>query len=41
MEDITDPKYNHAKGICKDFETKNLGKYHNLYLKTLETLECY
>ena len=24
MEDITDLDYNHAKRVCKDFETKNL-----------------
>ena len=39
MEDITDPKCNHAKRICKDFETKNLAKYRSLYPKTLE--KCY
>ena len=22
-----------AKRVCKDFDTKNLGKYHDLYLK--------
>ena len=30
MEDITDGDYEHAKGVWKDFEIKNLGKYHNL-----------
>ena len=24
----------HAKSICKDFEIKNLGEYHDLYLKS-------
>ena len=24
----------HAKKVCKDFEIKNLGKYHDLYLKS-------
>ena len=23
----------HTKTVCKDFEIKNLGDYHNLYLK--------
>ena len=23
----------HAKTVCKDFEIKSLGDYHNLYLK--------
>ena len=31
MEDITDADYAHARKVCKDFEIKNLGKYHNLY----------
>ena len=34
MEEITDSDYIHAKGICKDFEIKNLGQYHYLYLKS-------
>ena len=28
MEDITD--YIHAKRVCKDFEIKSLGEYHDL-----------
>ena len=34
MEDITDADYMHAKRFCKDFEIKNSGEYHNLYLKS-------
>ena len=30
MEDITDADYSHAKRVCKDFEIKNLGEYHDL-----------
>ena len=37
MEDIADADYIHEKGGCKDFEIKNLGKYHDLYLK-IDTL---
>ena len=34
MEDITDVGYMHAKRVCKDFEIKNLGEYHDLHLKS-------
>ena len=30
MEDITDADYKHTKGVCKDFQIKNLGEYHDL-----------
>ena len=33
MENITDVDYMHAEIICKDFEIKNLGEHHDLYLK--------
>ena len=31
MEDITGAEYAHARKVCKDFEIKNLGEYHDLY----------
>ena len=31
MKDITDLDYAHAKRVCKDFEVKRLGEYHDLY----------
>ena len=34
MEDIADADYMHAKRVCKDFEIKNIGEYHDLYLKS-------
>ena len=34
MEDITDTDYMHVKRVCKDFETKCLGDYHDLHLKS-------
>ena len=34
MEDITDVDYVHGKRVCKDFEIKNLGKYHDLYVQS-------
>ena len=33
MEDITDADYMHAR-VCKDFEIKPLGEYHDLYFKS-------
>ena len=34
MEDITDADYAHPKRVCKDFEIKNLGEYHDLYVQS-------
>ena len=34
MEKITDADQMHAKRVCKEFEIKNLGQYHGLYLKS-------
>ena len=31
---VTDKEYEHTKIIWKEFELKNLGEYHDLYLKT-------
>ena len=33
MEDITDVDYTHENRVCKDFEIKNLGEYHDLYVQ--------
>ena len=33
MGDITDADYTHAKRVCKDFEIKHLGEYHDLYIQ--------
>ena len=32
MEDITKADYTHRKRVCKDFEIKKLGEYHDLYV---------
>ena len=32
MEDVTDADYAHTKRVRKDFEIKNLGEYHDLYV---------
>ena len=34
MEDITDADYAHAKRVCKDFDIKHLGQYHDLYVQS-------
>ena len=34
VEDNTDADYIHVKRVCKDLEIKNLGEYHDLYLKS-------
>ena len=34
VEDITNVDYTHAKRVCKDFEMKNLGEYHDLYVQS-------
>ena len=35
MENITDADYMHAKRVCKDLQIKDLGEYHDLYLKVI------
>ena len=37
LEDIIDADYVHAKGVCKDFEIKNLGEFQDLYVQ-IDTL---
>ena len=34
MEDITDEDYPHGRRVCKELETKNLGKYHDLHVQS-------
>ena len=34
IEDIKDADYIHAKRVCKDFKIKDLGEYHDFYLKS-------
>ena len=34
MEDITDADFAQTKTVCKDFEIKNLGEYHDLYIQS-------
>ena len=35
MEDITDADYAQPKGVCKGFEVKHLGQYHDLYIEII------
>ena len=41
MEDITDADYAHAKRVCKDFEIKHLGEYHDLHVESDTLLLAY
>ena len=34
MEDITDADYAHAKRVCKNFEIKHLGEYHDFHIQS-------
>ena len=34
MEDITHADHAHAEKVCKDFEIKNLGEYHDLHVQS-------
>ena len=34
MEDITDVDHRHAKRVFKEFNKKNLGDYHDLYVQS-------
>ena len=32
MKDTADTGYMHANRVCKNFEIKNLGEYHDLFV---------
>ena len=32
--DTTDADHAHTRKVCKDFEIKNLGEYHDLYVRS-------
>ena len=34
MEDISGANYMQVKRVCIEFEIKNFGEYHDLYLKS-------
>ena len=33
-EDISDDDYSHAQDVWKTFQIKNMGEYHDLYMKS-------
>ena len=33
MEDITNADYSQRKRVCKDYQIKDLGEYHDLYVQ--------
>ena len=39
MENITVTDSAHTKNFCKDFETKNLEEYHDLYVLEIYELD--
>ena len=41
LEDITDEDYTHARKLFKELGLKNLGDYHDLYVKTDTLLLTY
>ena len=41
MEDIIDSGCTQAKSVCKNFEMKNLGEYHDLYVQSDTFLLAY
>ena len=38
MEDITDADDVHAKRVCKDFEIKRFGEYHDIFVQSYTLL---
>ena len=38
---MADEYYAHAQRVYKDFETKNLGEYHDLYFQSHTLLSAY
>ena len=41
LEDITDENYTHAQKVFKDFNLKNFGDYHDLYVQSNILLLAY
>ena len=35
-KDLTDAVYAHAERVCKNFEIKNIGEYHDIYMFKVE-----
>ena len=41
MEDMADADYAHPNRVCKDFDIKTLGKYHDLYFESNASFENF
>ena len=46
IKDITDVEYRHVKWVFKEFNIKNLGEYHDLYVQSdtlllADVFECF
>ena len=41
MSGVSDQDYEHARRVWREFGIKNLGEYHDLYLKTLSCWQTY
>ena len=40
MEGITSVNYRHAKRVFNNFINKNIGDYHDLYVRSVITYRC-
>ena len=38
MEDVIDADYGHTKTVWRNFKTRNLGEYHDLYVQSKTVL---
>ena len=41
MKDVTEPDYGYTSKICKDFEIKTLGEYHDVFRQSNTLLLAY
>ena len=41
MKDVTEPDYGYTYKMCKDFEIKTLGEYHDVFVQSDTLLLAY